>query len=223
MIYTRQLGYQVLFPLVLSCTPPSEVKDSDSSSDSGDLCNYEDPVRSSTGWTEDIKDGVSPEDLFGWAIGTFETELFWDDATSTNLSITTSPGDATLITYGPADECAGPSLELVVSTTVASADARLALSYEGAWLAEETSDVGRLGSVSLDYALSVDTMGIAPLAEGSSVYLNLRIDDDDGLYVSMVERWNLNAHTERICVRAAMSVEALRCEDSIEDTGASVD
>ena len=184
-----------------------------------DPCAFDDPTLSTLAYAEPAPDGVSAEDMFAWAIGTFEADLYWDDGTSTRVSLMTAPEDATLTTYGPLGECAGPSLALDVAVSVATADERLALAFETSWFAEETNDVGHLGSVPASQILSSSTMGIAPMSADSAVTLHMSIDDDDGIGMSMEERWSLAEHTERVCTRAALTASLLGCHDETEDTG----
>lgn len=227
MKYPSPSSIKVFVLLFLSCTPSKTrgpvdsgvPTDSGDPADTAEPCDYDNPVLTTLSYTDEAPDGVSAEDLFGWAILPFEENLFWDDDSATRISITPTPGEATLTTTGPLDVCGSPSLGLHVTIAATTADERLALTYETDWFAEETNDVGHLGSVDASAALTAETMGVEPLAEGSTATLIVRIDQDDGLLVWLVESWYPAEYTRRVCTRASMDADDLGCEDYTEDTG----
>lgn len=183
-----------------------------------ETCDYDNPTTRTLAWDDPCAAGTTAEDFLGWGIGTFTTPLVWDDGLDETATGLFEPGEVTEISYGPVEDCVGPSLEMVVTVTLSGA--RMALRFEDRWGVEEADGEANLGDLVAQTAPTEEDLGISRIEVGSQLLLGAHLDDAQGLFLSVTEQWALSDTVTRRCVRAAGSADDLRCDDIEDEDGA---
>ncbi len=184
-----------------------------------DACNWDTPDQTDLAWDAPTTTGVSAADLLAWGIGTFTDTLTWDDGTTTELTLVTSPTGARELSYGPPDACL-VSVDGFVAWTLTTADGRVDVTGEAVWSVEQALLDQDLGRVHLNGALDRATIGFEPLDATSQLGVGVFIDDGGGLdRVWVGESWEVDSDTTRVCVRASTLPDQLGCVDHDEFEG----
>lgn len=214
----------MLLALLLACpapTPDDTAADTaeDTGGDTGEQveCAWDAPERNELAWDEIGTSGVSAEDVFGFAAGPFTAPSHWDDATTTDLTVTVTPGVATESVYGDPALCP-VMLDLAVTLAFTTADGRLALALPATWSAEDVApDMGDIGSVSTADDIDPTDAGLAPQDAASAFGVRLQVGTDGELSFVVEERWALDEVTTRQCVRVSLDAESLGCADYVDE------
>lgn len=211
----------MLFLLLAACSPEEKpaVDSAPPLNQGGPPCEEGEPVEALLEWTAPTPTGLSAADVFGFAVGPHTAPLTWDDRTTTDATLTVTPGSAVQTTVG--DEASCPvALVALVTWDLTTADGRLVVSGDARWMTSDARADEPPGGVVANTTLNPATVGLARMDPASSMFLRTFLDDDGTLVSVVVEEvWPLTIDTNRVCVRGSLDSAAIGCHDTGEGTG----
>jgi hypothetical protein len=192
--------------LLASCAGSGETaQPSDTSAESCDPAARD---RDWLGWTEPGSEGVSADEAFGFAVGTHQATLGWDDAVTSTVSVTFTPR----LSYELRGDTCTPAIVGDIAWRVEDG-ARLSLSGDVEWLLE-TRERWPAPFAGLNATVEPADLGFEPLQSNSTFLLSTWFSEERrDLTFRLVESWPLEGAIVRTCTRAAVAPAPVGCED----------
>jgi hypothetical protein len=205
----------MLVPLLLACAP--KPKDSPEPPPITPSCDEEYLEPDTLDWDDPGPGGVSAQDVFAFAVGPHAFSLAWDDGTTTDATLTITPGSAIQQRAGEQASCP-VAVTGLADWALTSADGMLAATGSGRWEVGDTSLPA--AGISISDTLDEGELGLAPMNAGSMRDVRLYLAANGTfLNFKIEETWPLTADTNRLCVRGAIDSSAIACQDTNENNG----
>jgi hypothetical protein len=213
----------MLYALILAGCSPKEEPSTDSApplnQEGVPPCVETVPVDRPLDWTAPSASGLSADDVFGFVVGEHTATLTWDDGTTSDATLTVTPGSAVETTVGTEASCP-VALAALARWRLATADRRVDIVGDARWTTADARADQPPGGVVANATLDPAAVNLPRSDPASSMYLRSFLDGDGALVSVVVEEvWPLTIDTNRVCVRGSLDAAAIGCHDTGEGTG----